>query len=572
LEPGSLIEWCSGTFSLILLVHVPVWPTSIHGPVKMTEIRTREAREEDIESIREIFIESYGEDYPYRDFYDRDWLKRAIYGDHMVMVVAEDSSDGSLLGTGSVDLDIASHSDLVGELGRLAVHPDARGEGVGKAIMQHRLELIQGRLHTAIVDNRTVHSYSQRISRSFGLAPVGFLPLKHRFHTRESIATFARHFEPALKLRSNHPRVVPLVASVAQLAMSNLGMEPDVIVDESLHPYPADDDFELSELESEGMPGLLRIKRGRVRGRMVFGPMRLHYGFFKLRARQANYLVARRPDAPREAVAGALGFLHDPGERSIRIFELIAASDVAIRHLFHQLLERARTLGVEYMEVDVNAHGPRLQRTLLELGFLPAAYVPALAFHEVERLDAVKMVYLMVPPALGEVSLIDEVRPLFDLVMAGFRTRSVLPRVADEMEKLSIVQGLSDEQARRLASVLSIREVAPGEHLFHEGDRAEALYVLLEGSVEVRVSSGSPVGRVAVGGTVGERAMLSESSHSASVSTPTGTVVGVLTREDFRELTARRPDIAVILYRNLAMELGAKLRSVDGALDRLSSG
>ena len=66
--------------------------------------------------------------------------------------------------------------------------------------------------------------------------------------------------------------------------------------------------------------------------------------------------------------------------------------------------------------------------------------------------------------------------------------------------------------------------------------------------------------------------MLSESAHSASVSTPAGTVVGVLTRKDFRELTARRPDIALILYRNLAIELGAKLRSVDGTLDRISSG
>ena len=534
----------------------------------MTDIRTREAREEDIDPIREIFVECYGEDYPYRDFYDREWLKRAIYGDHMVMVVAEDPSKGTVLGTGSVDLDTGSHSDLVGEMGRLAVHPEARGEGVGGAIMRHRIELIQDRLHTAIVDNRTTHAYSQRISRHYGMAPVGFLPLKHRFHDRESIATFARHFDPALRLRSNHPRVVPLVASIAQMAMSNLGMDPDVIVDESLPPYPPDDDYELSELESERMPDLLRIKRGRVRSRMVFGPMRLHYGFFKLRARQANYLVARRPDAPPEAVAGALGFLHDEGEASIRIFELIAASDMAIRHLFAQLLERARALGVEYMEVDVNAHGPRLQRTLLELGFLPAAYVPALAFHEVERLDAVKMVYLLVPPALGEVSLIDEARPLFERVMAGFRTRAVLPRIEAELEKLSIVRGLSDEQARRLASVLSIREFDRGEMLFREGDPAEALFVLLEGAVEVSASGGAPVARVEAGETVGERALLSESSRSATVTAPGGVVAGVLTRDDLRELVSRRPDIAVVLYRNLAVELGAKLGRADGTLDR----
>lgn len=534
----------------------------------MTNIQTREAREEDIEAIREIFRETYGEAYPYRDFYDLDWLKRAIYGDHMVMVVAQAEGDGTILGTGSVNLDIGAHSDLVGELGRLAVHSDARGQGVGGAIMDHRLRLIQDRLHLAIADNRTVHPYSQRISRRFGLVPVGFLPLKHRFHQRESIAVFARHFGPALQLRSNHPRVVPLVASIAQLAMSHLGMTPDVVVDESAPPYPADDDFAISELESERMPDLLRIKRGRVRGRNVFGPMRLHYGFFKLKARRAHYLVARRPDAPAEAVSGALGFLHDSAERNIRIFELIAASDEAIRYLFTQMLERARALGVEYIEVDVSAHGTRLQRTLIELGFLPAAYVPALAFHEVERLDAVKMVCLLVPPTLGDVSLIDEARPLFNLVMESFRTRTVLPGIAAYMEKISLFQGLSEEQARRVASGMILRDFGPGASLFQRGEPAEELFLVLEGAVEISLVGDALVGRVAAGSTVGENAMLSETPHSASASTRTGVVAAVLTRESFRELAARRPDIAVILYRNLAVELGDKLRKTSQDLRR----
>ena len=529
----------------------------------MTNIQTREAREDDVDAIREIFRETYGEDYAFRDFYDRGWLKRAIYGDHMVMVVAQDEGDGTILGTGSVDMDIGAQSDLVGELGRLVVRPDARGQGVGGAIMDHRLRLIQDRLHLAVVDNRTVHSYSQQISRRFGLAPVGFLPLKHRFHQRESIATFAGHFGPALQLRSNHPRVVPLVASIAQLAMSHLGMTPDVVVDESTPPYPADADFELSELESEQMPDLLRIKRGRVQGRDVFGPIRLHYGFFKLKARKAHYLVARRPKALAESVSGALGYLHDPAERNIRIFELIAASDEAIRHLFAQLVERARALGVEYIEVDVSAHGPRLQRTLVEVGFLPAAYVPALAFHEVERLDAVKMVRLLVPPTLGDVSLIEEVRPLFDLVMESFRTRTVLPGIAAHMEEIALFQGLTREQARRVASGMVLREFEPGATLFQREDPAEELFLLLEGAAEVHLAGDALVGRVAAGGTVGENAMLSEGSHSASVSTRTGAVAAVLTRERLRELVARRPDIAVILYRNLAVGLGEKLRRAD---------
>ncbi len=536
----------------------------------MTEIRTREAREEDVEAIRQIFLETYGEDYPFQDFYDADWLKRAIYGDHIVMVVAEDPDNGTVVGTGSVNLDIGAHSDLVGELGRLVVHPDARGLGAGKAIMSRRIELIQNRLHLAVADNRTVHPYSQRISKRFGFAPVGFLPLKYRFEDRESVALFARHFGSGLTLRKNHPRIVPTVAPIAELAMSNLGMEVDVIIDESSPPYPRDDDFELSQLESDRMPDLLRIERGRVRDRDVFGPMRLHYGFFMLQARQANYLVARRPRGRSGggAIAGGVGFLHDPIDRSIRLFELIAGSDEVIVYLLGELLERARELEAEYIEVDVNAHGTRLQRTLLELGFLPAAYVPALAFHDVERLDAVRMVRLLVPAEVGDVALIDVVRPIFHVVMDAFRTRTVMPTIAARIEDLAIFDGLSDEQARRLAASLSVREYGAGEELFARGAPAEELFVLIRGEVEVLLSSSARVGTVAEGGTVGENAMLSGARHSASVQARGEVVAAVLTRDRLQELTARRPDIIVVVYRNLAAGLGEKLKEADAALDR----
>ena len=49
--------------------------------------------------------------------------------------VAQDEADGRILGTASVVFDIGAHSDLIGEFGRLAVHPDARGRGVGKLLM-----------------------------------------------------------------------------------------------------------------------------------------------------------------------------------------------------------------------------------------------------------------------------------------------------------------------------------------------------------------------------------------------------------------------------------------------------
>ncbi len=526
----------------------------------MSEVRTREAREGDVEGIQEIFLRSYGEEYPYREFYDREWLKRALYGERMVMVVAEDTESGAILGTGSVDLDTGSHSDLVGEMGRLAVHPEARGRGVGGAIMERRVSVIEDRLHLALVENRTTHTHSQKISRRFGFVPVGFLPLKHRFVGRESVALYARHFGSGVELRKNHPRIVPAAHPVARLAMANLGLAADLVVDESSPAYPDEDEFDLSDLESEGLPDLLRIERGRVRGREVFGPMRLHYGFFRLAARKASYLVARRPGRPEVGVAGALGYLHDPVGRTIRIFELIAATDAPVRTLFQALLERAWDRGVEYVEVDVSADAPRLQRTLLELGFLPAAYVPAMAFHEVERLDVLKMVALRMPPSVSDGAFTEEARPIVEAVMEGFRIRSVLPELAARLGDLAVFRGLGEEQARRLAGAMSLRRFGPGELLFQVGEAAHELFVLLDGSVEVVHPRSGLVGTVEGGETVGENAMLAEAPHSASVRSRTKGSAAVLGRDHLKELVDRRPDIGVVLYRNLALGLGRKLR------------
>ena len=58
----------------------------------------------------------------------------------------------------------------------------------------------------------------------------------------------------------------------------------------------------------------------------------------------------------------------------VRIIELISLHDHVIRFLLGGLERLCREeWGIDYVEVDVSAYAPRMQRTLLELNFLPAA-------------------------------------------------------------------------------------------------------------------------------------------------------------------------------------------------------
>lgn len=530
-------------------------------------IRVREAREEDVGQIREIFLAVYGADYPHRELYDELWLKRSVFRDDVLILVAEDTETGRVIGTASVLFDFGAHSDLVGEFGRLVVHPDYRRLHVGKLLMDKRIEAIQHRLHVGLVVARTVHPYAQRISLGQGFIATGFLPLKHFFRHRESFALLARYFGDALTLRRNHPRVIPEAYPLASLVLSHLSLTPDVIVDEDAASYPPGGDYTIEEMQSEGYPALLRIERGRVRNREIFGPMRLDYGFFKLQARQTSYLLARSGGH----IVGAVGYMLDPGEHTVRVFELIALADDVVRFLLAELERQCREeLNAEYIEIDVSAYAPRMQRTLLELNFLPVAYVPAMVFYQVERLDIVKMVRLTRLQDLGPLGLTEPVQALADIVMRGFSTCVITPRMAQAIKDVPLFQGMNSEQAMRLAGICAVREWQGGERLFTQHDPTDRLYMVLQG--HVTISSGHPpvcLGVIRTGETCGEVSLLSARPHSATATADGPVEAAELLQRDLADLIRRRPDIGVIIYRNLAIGLGDKLlRSGPSAHER----
>lgn len=155
-----------------------------------------------------------------------------------------------------------------------------------------------------------------------------------------------------------------------------------------------------------------------------------------------------------------------------------------------------------------------MQRTLLELSFLPVAYIPAMVFHAVADL------------------------PLFE--------------------------GLNKEQVNQLAGACSVREFESGTQVFAQNDEGNEMFILLSGRIHVSV--GHPpvqVGTVDKGETLGELSLLSSQPRSATAITDTKVETAVLTHRDLGSLVRRRPDIGVIIYRNLGLGLGRKLLRSD---------
>jgi hypothetical protein len=451
----------------------------------------------------------------------------------------------------------------VGEFCRLAVRPAYRQHGVGKLLFSERLRRVQDRLQVGLVEARTAHPYSVRIAEAHEFAPVGYLPDRWGLRGRESLALLVRFFGNALELRDNHPRIIPEVHPLAHMALENCSLPPDAIVDEDAPAYPPGGDFEVQELTTEGYAALLRIERGRVRHREIFGPARLHYGIFKLQARRSRYLIAREDGR----IVGAVGFTLDPVDKAVRIFELIALHDEVVRFLLGDLERACREKWDCLIEADVSAHAPRMQRTLLELGFLPVAYLPALVFDEVKRLDVVKMMRLLSPPRPRIDALTPGCEALAELVLRLFRNRTVLPRIAGAVHALPLFAGLTAEQVGRLAGVCGVAAFDPGERVFREGEPGDRMHVVLEGEVAITMAGNEPaVGVVRSGECLGEMSLLTGGVHSATATAATRVETAVLERDDLVELIRRRPDIGLHIYRNLAVGTGEKLKRLDVSL------
>jgi CRP-like cAMP-binding protein len=152
---------------------------------------------------------------------------------------------------------------------------------------------------------------------------------------------------------------------------------------------------------------------------------------------------------------------------------------------------------------------------------------------------------------------------------------------ARDLRRIPLFSNLSDDTLARLADVAIRRAFAPGETIIREGDPCEAAYFVADGQVRghrlslsgreqilARLSSGQSFNTVPP--------FQDHGVNHATVAAVTPVSVYAIVRDDFRQLMAECPDLAVAMLREFAGRLDhltnlvedLSLRTVRGRLAR----
>ncbi len=100
----------------------------------------------------------------------------------------------------------------------------------------------------------------------------------------------------------------------------------------------------------------------------------------------------------------------------------------------------------------------------------------------------------------------------------------------------------------------------PGKTIFHEGDAADAMYVVAQGSVEIVLAATTLIATRHAGEEFGEMAFFDGGRRSATARAGKSCELIRVPYDSLRKVLRDRPEAAALFYRNGAAFLAARLR------------
>jgi CRP-like cAMP-binding protein len=133
-----------------------------------------------------------------------------------------------------------------------------------------------------------------------------------------------------------------------------------------------------------------------------------------------------------------------------------------------------------------------------------------------------------------------------------------------------VFESLDDDELAALAEHVWIERIPAGSLIVREGDEADALYLVVDGGVNVVKASGQFLAFLGREGFFGEMALFSEGAkRSANCRAAVDTTCAVVRKEVLDFFCAMRPSAGIKIYRTIIRTLADRLQATSADLAML---
>ena len=523
----------------------------------MSSIIIRQGNRTDAPHWIKLLRATIGDEYPAKEVYNLGWVAGELgAGVGHETIIAE--IDGQFFASVTFLAPMAATHNPIANLGRCFFHAESFTNGTAQKLVERVRAVAAERKQMVVVRVAVTDAAAQALFEQHEFACVGFQPAKHLQPSRQGVLFYVQGERPTLSARLPLSHSLAQVGELSGKVLTHFGMELPVRVEDGATGYPLDTLVEISDRNVEQFEAHCRDTAARqVPAEISTGS---HRGSGLLRAvtPELKAMIAQRGP---ETTAGVLWFFDDH-DRCVRIADAFNTDDLSLGPLLFRLVTMAQSkLGVTYVEMDALATAPRLLKTAEQLGFVPVAYFPGLYEYMGRHLDVVKLVKLNVPNAAETPPANPAAAAIVKTIENSFEGQKAGVGIVNLLRGLAMFSGLGDGELRKISSLFQQKLVRPGETIFIQGGAGDEAFIVLRGQVEIQLDDPPrQVTTIEAGQIFGEQAFLDGSPRTASAAVNVPTILLVVQRTAFHELAQREPHLGLVVMRNVANELSAKLR------------
>jgi hypothetical protein len=132
------------------------------------------------------------------------------------------------------------------------------------------------------------------------------------------------------------------------------------------------------------------------------------------------------------------------------------------------------------------------------------------------------------------------------------------------LRRVKILADMDDQQLGRFAQMMEVQNVRQWTEVVRQGTPGDAMYLVLEGEVRVRLMIGqkeSILATLSAGEFFGETSLFDHGPRSADVVANKDSVVLKISADNFQRLVTESPDLATPFLLAIAKTLAARIRA-----------